>query len=348
MRLSTPHQGSRFGPVQKSVMITLIQILLTAISSVHPAQNDPSSNGFDDNFFSNDDDYDPFSEDPIHAAFEDGSEIWEDKCVKYGGQKALDNWLKAQEDIIWCVMENFDVTNIKDEIEREKSKGNLDGVFKKYCGVPVQKTRPCIVDFLESSRHCLQSKDKQGINVTMKMIDAAIDFVCYNSGDRIALFMAEKGMDCLTGRKEGLLSCVNKTVPELFKTVNNKLQSTYPGASRRSVDPVIVFNHENCRKGDQLRNCVEEELLKCDDPTPSNVVNAMFIAMWNSTPCKKLMGTTTGISYNGWNKASLSSSTHVGPHSWSHFLTLSLILLPSLGFSTLISNHSFRNNIGVR
>ena len=59
--------------------------------------------------------------------------------------------------------------------------------------------------------------------------------------------MAEKGMDCLTGRKEGLLSCVNKTVPELFKTVNNKLQSTYPGASRRSVDPVIVFNHENCR-----------------------------------------------------------------------------------------------------
>ena len=52
--------------------------------------------------------------------------------------------------------------------------------------VPVQKTRPCIADFLESSRHCLESKDKQGINVTMKMIDAAIDFVCYNSGDRIA------------------------------------------------------------------------------------------------------------------------------------------------------------------
>ena len=56
------------------------------------------------------------------------------RCLKYGGQKALDNWLKSQEDIIWCVMENFDVTNIKSEIEREKSQGNLDGVFKKYCG----------------------------------------------------------------------------------------------------------------------------------------------------------------------------------------------------------------------
>ena len=61
------------------------------------------------------------------------------------------------------------------------------------------------------------------------------------------VFMAEEGIECLTKRKEAILSCVNKTVPELFKTVNNKLQSTYPGAMRRSVDPVIVFNQENCR-----------------------------------------------------------------------------------------------------
>ena len=52
--------------------------------------------------------------------------------------------------------------------------------------VPVEKTRPCIVKFLESSRHCLRSKDREGINVTMKMIDSAIDFVCHNSGDRMA------------------------------------------------------------------------------------------------------------------------------------------------------------------
>ena len=33
----------------------------------------------DDNFFSQDSDYDAFEEDPLTAAFEDGSEIWEDK-----------------------------------------------------------------------------------------------------------------------------------------------------------------------------------------------------------------------------------------------------------------------------
>ena len=56
------------------------------------------------------------------------------RCLKYGGQKALDNWLAAQEDLIYCVMMNFDVINIKDEIEAKKATGNLDIVFKKYCG----------------------------------------------------------------------------------------------------------------------------------------------------------------------------------------------------------------------
>ena len=59
--------------------------------------------------------------------------------------------------------------------------------------------------------------------------------------------MAEEGIDCMTERKEGVLSCVNSSLPELFETVQTNIQSTYLGARRRSVDPVIVFNRENCR-----------------------------------------------------------------------------------------------------
>ena len=59
--------------------------------------------------------------------------------------------------------------------------------------------------------------------------------------------MAEEGIDCLTERKEAIISCANKTVPDLFNKVNDKLQSTYPGAMRRSVDPFLVFNQKNCR-----------------------------------------------------------------------------------------------------
>ena len=49
---------------------------INIIYTVYPAQNDHFS---DDNFFSNDDDYDPFKEDPFTVALQDGHEIWEDK-----------------------------------------------------------------------------------------------------------------------------------------------------------------------------------------------------------------------------------------------------------------------------
>ena len=39
----------------------------------------------------------------------------------------------------------------------------------------------------------VKEEDREGLNVTMKMVDAAIEFACHKSGDRLALFMAEKG-----------------------------------------------------------------------------------------------------------------------------------------------------------
>ena len=50
-----------------------------------------------------------------------------------GGQVALDNWLAAQENLIFCVMQNFPVQEIKDKIEIKKQTGDLDLVFKEYC-----------------------------------------------------------------------------------------------------------------------------------------------------------------------------------------------------------------------
>lgn len=72
--------------------------------------------------------------DRIHDNLDAGLEKWEDRCLKVGGQKALDGWLKAQEDLVYCVMQNFDVNEIKNEIEIKKQTGDLDLVFKKYCG----------------------------------------------------------------------------------------------------------------------------------------------------------------------------------------------------------------------
>ena len=51
-----------------------------------------------------------------------------------GGQEALDQWLKSQEDLVYCVMQNFDITSIQSEVAAKEKTGDLDLVFKKYCG----------------------------------------------------------------------------------------------------------------------------------------------------------------------------------------------------------------------
>ena len=51
---------------------------------------------------------------------------------------------------------------------------------------PVRKTRPCIEDFLNASRRCLKAEDQEGLNIALRMIDSAIEFMCHNSGDRMA------------------------------------------------------------------------------------------------------------------------------------------------------------------
>ncbi len=54
-------------------------------------------------------------------------------------------------------------------------------------------------------------------------------------------------------------------------------------ASGVEKNPESLFNgctyYFTCRKGEAIRHCVEKSLLKCNDPTPSNVVNSMLGAM---------------------------------------------------------------------
>jgi uncharacterized protein (DUF1919 family) len=56
------------------------------------------------------------------------------RCSQIGGKQVLDDWLKAQENLIFAVMQNFDLVEIQGEINAKKKSGDLDLVFKKYCG----------------------------------------------------------------------------------------------------------------------------------------------------------------------------------------------------------------------
>eukprot|EP00088_Acartia_fossae_P005855 TRINITY_DN12656_c0_g2_i1.p1 TRINITY_DN12656_c0_g2~~TRINITY_DN12656_c0_g2_i1.p1 ORF type:complete len:192 (+),score=51.69 TRINITY_DN12656_c0_g2_i1:1401-1976(+) len=154
--------------------------------------------------------------------------------------------------------------------------GNLDDVFKKYCGLPMVNMRKCLENFLQASHQCLKEEDRVGLNVTMAMVDAAIDFACHNSGDRIALFMAESGMYCVEKHKDDMLTCLNRTVPSIFQDDFNSNSMHF-----------YVFQKENCAKGEAIIRCIEDSLLQCEDPTPSNLVHGLLKSMKEVTPCAR-------------------------------------------------------------
>ena len=65
----------------------------------------------------------------------DANQNWEQRCLNTAGQTALDDWLKAQENLLYCVLANFDSKKIENEIEQKRETGeDLSPVFKKYCG----------------------------------------------------------------------------------------------------------------------------------------------------------------------------------------------------------------------
>ena len=98
--------------------------------------------------------------------------------------------------------------------------------------------RFCLQKFLEVSQLCLREEDRPGLNVTLQMVDSAIAFTCHNSGDRIALFMSEQGVECVQDHKEEILACINQSVPEVFNTYNNL---------HNYKMHFYVFQQENCR-----------------------------------------------------------------------------------------------------
>lgn len=306
-------------------------VLLHNLHSASPSQSTvgSSSGGSNDPFSDFNNDFQPElqdmdREDRIHSELEAGFDKWEDKCLRVGGQNALDQWLKAQENLVYCVMQNFDISAMQSEVEAKKKTGDLDLVFKKYCGAPVEKTRPCVVDFLKVSRRCLRSKDKPSLDITLHMIDAAIDFMCHNRGDRIALFMAENGMDCVEQHREDIMKCVNTSVPELFNR-----------GEQYSNIHLIVFSQENCRKGEAIRVCIEKSLLKCPDPTPSNVVNSLLLSMLNATPCKGLSARHTAAS-----PAATAFTAFKGHYS---LLMVSFIMIFATSISTDLSFRTFNS-----
>ncbi|XP_063922247.1 uncharacterized protein LOC135136731 [Zophobas morio] len=206
-----------------------------------------------------------------------------ERCDKTGGLGTYDKLKASKESLRTCITQFANVTAVREEVEEAKKTGSMDEVFGKYCNKR-PKLASCVQDFTDKLRPCLNSDENKALNTTLNVLKQLGDFVCYRDGDRIALFIAEGGVECIQSHIEGIKSCVNSTFKVEPTTINtNSL-------------PTFVMDKKKCDDLGKLQNCVVEELEKCQESTPANIVDALFKFVKRSACPKKKR--SVGIYHN--------------------------------------------------
>lgn len=207
---------------------------------------------------------------------EEGEEILKEKCEKNGNNESFDNAMIAKEEIQFCIRNLVNYTQIQKEIEKAKPVGDLDTVFRKYCRKSPQ-LRYCVSNFTSAIEPCLDDKERETKRVITNITDALLSFICFKEGDRIALFIAEGGPDCLSDQKDAIQNCLNSSFSKyLPKEVQNA-----------NDVPSFKLEENECRDINVLQKCIVTELERCKEPTPANIVDSLFNFVKKVTPCSK-------------------------------------------------------------
>lgn len=246
--------------------------------------------------------------------------LFKDKCRKVAGndtgEMAFNNLEQGIATAIECVTEIVNMTAIQSEIESARPTGDLDVVFNKYC-----KKRPdalsCLHNLVNKFEPCLEQDERNNTQVLMRIFESLLNFVCHKGGDQIALFIAERGPECLESKRDAIQHCMNTTFGEYL-----------PKESVENIEtlPKFIIGPKQCDDIQRLSDCVTAELEKCDEITPANIIESMFRFIKNETICRNELSTAH-------QKSNMSSSS---PPSFTMTGMLGVALLCLAYVSTLI------------
>lgn len=209
---------------------------------------------------------------------EEAEELFKEKCLKLGGEGAFEKAKKAKEEMQNCALSLVNVTELEKEMDLAKPSGDLDVVFRKYCKKSPQLYE-CITNFTSALEPCMEEKEKESKRIIHNITDALLNFVCFKEGDRIALFIAEGGPECLKSQEEPIKECLNQTIGRHAPAETVSMNSL----------PLFVLEDKECRSFAELQKCVVEKLETCSEPTPANIVESLFKFIIKMTPCSKIL-----------------------------------------------------------
>lgn len=213
-------------------------------------------------------------------------------CDKNNRSEEYPKAMEAVKNFKKCFANITSYAELPAKIKKSKPYGELDTVFKEYC----QKTddmKACVHWFLLGVQPCLDPRQVQLRYMTEKITDSVLQFVCENEGDHIALFISEKGPDCILSKQEGIKKCVKdnfhdpKINPMLWEITQEVYYHTerFNFSTEKDIKILDDFDLAKCRMFHRVRKCIVLELQTCSGSTPANVVDSIFNLIHNETSC---------------------------------------------------------------
>ncbi|XP_066155701.1 27 kDa glycoprotein-like [Euwallacea fornicatus] len=192
--------------------------------------------------------------------------VLREKCQKENASGSVDALKSQQEEIKNCLSLYLNSSEIQTELEEAKKTGSMDEVFAKYCN-KWPNVYKCFDTASETVRTCLNQQEEGSFNKTLDIVQELQEFVCHKDGDRLALFVAEGGLECLREKQEEIKTCANSTFGERIPETDD-----ISGINLFTV----LFKDHGCEDFDSFRNCIKVQLEQCSDTTPANIVDATF------------------------------------------------------------------------
>ncbi|XP_017034968.1 27 kDa hemolymph protein [Drosophila kikkawai] len=218
-----------------------------------------------------------------NLSYADVKDSVRNKCIQVAGEEAGSQAFAEIETgfmhLTDCANHLVNYTAIQQEIQEASPKGELDVVFNKYCTRRSEAVE-CFDQFTAKLSPCLVKDEQEGQEVIKRIIESLLNFVCHKDGDQIALFIAEKGPECLASQKENIEQCVNNTFGP-YLNFSGGLQDN----QIKSI-PMLTVGQKECDDMLVLQACVVSKLEQCTDITPANLVESMFNFIRNQTLCR--------------------------------------------------------------
>lgn len=245
----------------------------------------------------------------IIPSVNEGELMLQKMCEKNAGNDTFESAHTAVKSIKTCFEGIISFSELPSRIEAARPYGNLDQVFQGYCK-RTDELKGCVNKFLIDVDPCLPDDQKASKYTIQNITESILKFACENEGDYIALFISEKGPQCISSKQPGIEKCIKKylndtkTFESYRESMNNMtdLNSVMNSASSEEEKQFsFSFELEQCRTAYKIRTCIVEELKTCKGSTPANVVESIFNLIQRSTTCSKYSRQEIDTDYSGAN-----------------------------------------------